>query len=205
MAATGTAEASSGPARLRLFVAIALPSDWRRYLAACQQDLERLAPGYARWVTTELMHLTLVFLGEQPSGRLPAVQDAVSAAAAGQSAFTLALGRLGHFGGSAPRVLWVEAHAAGGGLTRLHAALCEQLVAREIPFDRKPLVPHLTLGRARRDAPPAAGRLLASRLPTLRLPHPPRAFHVEAVHLVRSELSPRGPRYTALAEYRLAT
>src|SRR3954454_11168834 len=96
------------PARLRLFVAISLPDAWRRYLADHQQTLERLAPGYARWVAPDLLHLTLVFLGEQPADVLPGVQEAIAAAVANQAGFPLSLGRLGHFGGAAPRVLWVE-------------------------------------------------------------------------------------------------
>ncbi len=203
MAATATASgAAERPARLRLFVAIALPDAWRRYLADREQALERLAPGYARWVAPELIHLTLVFLGELPAATLPAVQDALADAIAGQMAFPLSLGRLGHFGGAVPRVLWVEARAPGQTLDALHRALCAALAARGVPFDAKPLVPHLTLGRARRDATPAAGRALAARLPALATPPPPTPFTVAAIHLLRSELSPRGPRYTSLAEYR---
>jgi RNA 2',3'-cyclic 3'-phosphodiesterase len=199
-----TAATREPAARLRLFVAIGLPEAWRRYLADREADLVRLAPGYARWVAPELLHLTLVFLGEAPASMLPAIQAAVAAAASGESRFPLALGRLGHFGGAVPRVLWVEAHAPGRQLDALHHALCEALAARDVPFDRKPLVPHLTLGRARRDAAPSAGRALASRLPTLAVPAPPAPFTVEAITLMRSELSPRGSRYTPLGEYPLA-
>lgn len=190
--------------RLRLFVAIDLPPAWREYLAARARDIERLAPGYARWVAPELLHLTVVFLGEQPAERLAVIQEAVASAAAAVPAFTLALGGLGAFGTPAPRVLWVEARPSGNGLQRLHAALQRELEARAVPFDVKPLVPHLTLGRARRDASTAAGRALAERLPRLALPPPPQPFRVAEVALMRSELSPRGPRYTSLAEYPLA-
>jgi 2'-5' RNA ligase len=202
MAATGGTDQLAE--RLRLFVAIGLPDEWRHYLADRQTAVERLAPGYARWVAPELMHLTLVFLGEQPSIVLEAVRAAVAGATAAQPAFPLRLGRLGHFGGAVPRVLWIEAHAPGRALDVLHSALCEALAARDISFDRKPLVPHLTLGRARRDATPAAGRALADRLPTLAAPPSPAPFVVTAIALVRSELSPRGPRYTSLSDYPLA-
>ena len=72
-----------------------------------------------------------------------------------------------------------------------------------MPYDPKPLVAHLTLGRARRDAAPAAGRALAHRLPTLTLPKPPAPFTARELALVRSELSPHGPRYTKLVGYPL--
>jgi RNA 2',3'-cyclic 3'-phosphodiesterase len=117
----------------------------------------------------------------------------------------LSLGRLGHFGGAAPRVLWVEARAPGQQLDALHCALAAALAARDVPFDRKPLVPHLTLGRARRDATPAAGRALASRLSTLRTPTPPPPFTVAVIRLIRSELSSRGPCYTAFGDYLLGS
>ena len=64
-------------------------------------------------------------------------------------------------------------------------------------------MPHLTLGRARREAAPAAGRALAARLHTLTLPAPPAPFTVERTTLMQSQLSPRGPRYTILAEHPL--
>jgi 2'-5' RNA ligase len=185
-------------------VAIALPDAWRRYLAGRERAIERLAPGYTRWVAADLLHLTLVFLGEVSAEILPAIEEGLAPAVASQRSFPLALGRLGHFGGAAPRVLWVGAEAPGPQLDALHAALCAALAARDVPFDRKPLVPHLTLGRARRDATPSAGRALASRLPTLAGPEPPAPFTVQAIHLIRSELGPQGPRYTALREFPLA-
>jgi 2'-5' RNA ligase len=93
--------------------------------------------------------------------------------------------------------------AQGEHLARLHAALCEQLTARAIAYDAKPLVAHLTLGRARRDANPVAGRALTQRLATLTLTASPAPYHVETITLMRSELSARGPRYTALGTYPL--
>lgn len=200
--ATGSGPAPP-PARLRLFVAIALPDAWRRYLARREQAIERLAPGYARWVAPELLHLTLVFLGELPPRRLPAIREAIGEAAAGQPTFPLALGRLGYFGRPTPRVLWIEAQAPGRQLDTLHAALCAGLAARGVPFEEKPLVPHLTLGRARRDATPAAGRALTGQLPGLPTTPVPPLFSVGAISLMRSELSPSGPRYTALGDYPL--
>ncbi|HZU07038.1 MAG TPA: RNA 2',3'-cyclic phosphodiesterase [Chloroflexota bacterium] len=192
-----------GETSLRLFVAITLPEAWKQYLAARTLQLERIAPGYTRWVAPELLHLTLLFLGSQPAGRLALIEEAVALAAAERAPFTLALGRLGHFGADAPRVLWMEALADNDSLRALHGALRKRLAEREIAFDPKPLVPHLTLGRARREAAPAVGRLLARRLATLALPPPPAPFTVETIALMRSELMAPGPRYTVLGEYPL--
>jgi 2'-5' RNA ligase len=189
---------------LRLFVAVLLPTEWRDHLAARGREIERLAPGYTRWVAPELMHLTVVFLGEQPAERVADIDEALNAATSGQRPFRLSLGHLGHFGGSAPRVLWVEARAPGARLAALRSALDAALDARGIAFDRKPLIPHLTLGRARRDAPTGAGRLLPQRLRALSPPSPPHPFEVRSIALVRSQLSPRGPHYMPLSEHRLS-
>ncbi|MBX5492963.1 MAG: RNA 2',3'-cyclic phosphodiesterase [Chloroflexi bacterium] len=189
--------------RLRLFVAIELPETWRSYLAERAAQLERLAPGYARWVAPERLHLTVVFLGEQPWAQRAAIERALQTGTTGQPPFPLALGRLGHFGGTQPRVLWMGARAPGGALEALHAAVGEALAAEGVVFDRKPLVAHLTLGRARQGADPASGRLLAQRLPSLSLPAAPPPFTVDAVTLMRSELRPAGPRYTPLARFPL--
>ncbi len=201
-AAGATVATAEGEGRLRLFVAITLPAAWQGYLASRAQDLERLAPRYARWVAPDLLHLTLVFLGEQPAERLAAIEAAVAAAAAGRRPFRLALGQLGSFG-NPPRVLWVAARADGTALADLYTALVSRLAASAIPFDQKPLVAHLTLGRARRDAPTSAGRALAARLPALTLPPAPPSFTVESITLMRSELSSRGPRYTPRGVYPL--
>jgi 2'-5' RNA ligase len=192
------------PARLRLFVAVQLPPAWKRYLASQTTALEHVAPGYTRWVAPDLLHLTLVFLGWQPSESLQAIAIATGQAAAAERPFVLALGRLGHFGGAAARVLWLGVHDTDGQMAHLHAALATELLAQAVVFDARPFVPHLTLGRARRRASSAAGRTLASRLrdwPTT--PGPPAAFTVERLILMRSELLPGGPRYTALGEYPL--
>lgn len=188
---------------LRLFVAVELPVSWRAYLAALAQELERLAPGYARWVAPALLHLTVVFLGNQAPSRLPPIDAALRDATGGQRPFSLALGRLGHFGGAVPRVLWVEGRAPAGALDALHAEISAQLAARAVVFDTKPLVPHLTLGRARRDADPTAGRRLVQRLCAFRPPSPPAPFTVDALTLMRSDLAPRGPHYSPLERYRL--
>src|SRR5947207_2849572 len=91
--------------QLRLFVAVLLPEAWTDYLAARGCELERLAPGYTRWVTPELMHLTVVFLGAQPADRLADVEAALATAARAARPFSLALGHIGQFGGTLPRVL----------------------------------------------------------------------------------------------------
>ena len=192
----GAAEDGGAPrvdtTALRLFVAIELPPEWRAALARIQQRQEQSSPGYFRWVGSELYHLTLVFLGNQPAGRLPELVEAIGRAAAGVAPFALRLGKLGSFGRPrAPRVVWVEAVQPDGRLQQMRRALERELREAGITFDEKPLRPHITLGRARRDAS-GSPRLVGARL---QLP----AREVDRLVLFESQLGPSGPNYTAQA------
>ena len=198
-AATG-AEAPTtnvvGDARLRLFVAIELSDAWRHSLNNIAAGLRASSGDAYRWVRPDLLHLTLVFLGWQPAGALTKIEEAIDAAAGGRPAFSLVQGQVGGFGGRRVRVIWVAANDPAGALQPLRAALERELDAREIGYDRKPLVGHITLARARETAasrpatpfgPQAGGRRRA----------PP--LTVRDIVLMRSELGRGGPRYTVLA------
>jgi len=176
------------PASLRLFVALELPEAWRESLAELQRQQERASPGYFRWVRPELMHLTLAFLGRQPSARLSSAASVLERAAAQVNAFHMSLGRVGTFGPArAPRVLWVEAVEPDGRLQQLRRALDQELRAAAISYDEKPLVPHITLGRANSRATSSV-RLVESAVVAPR-------HTVEQIVLMESKLSPRGPSY----------
>ncbi|MFB6629033.1 RNA 2',3'-cyclic phosphodiesterase [Streptomyces sp. NPDC090082] len=170
-------------ATVRVFVALAPPDEAKDELARA------LAPAYAayprmRWNRIEDWHITLAFLGELPVATVPLLRPPLADVAAGRRALELALRGGGHFD---DRVLW---SGIDGDLDGLHALAGEvRTVVKEcgIPFEDRPLRPHLTLARARRDDPasvPAAADGLAGfsgrRWPAARL------------HLVASDYG-RGP------------
>src|SRR5262245_3926353 len=175
---------------IRAFVAVLLPDDVRARLAATADELRARAPRLS-WVRAENLHLTLRFLGEVDPVTLERVQEAMDVAAATVAPFTVSLGGLGGFpGGHAPRVLWAGVRAGGEGLVALHAALESALTARGIPGEGRAFHPHVTLGRARerRGASGLSGAL--DRGPGF------GEAPVTALHLMRSELDPRGARHT---------
>ena len=93
---------------LRLFTALDLPAPVRRQLAEVMGALSAALPrGRVRWVRPEGMHLTLQFYGEVGADKLPGLQAAVAAAAAGVTPLALELKDLGTFPNlSRPRVIW---------------------------------------------------------------------------------------------------
>ena len=162
------------------------------------ERLRPLAPDVA-WVARDNVHLTLKFLGNVETARLPGVEHALAAAAAGQPAFDLAVHGLGAFPASTrARVLWAGVTAGGREAVDLAAGVDDALAALGFPRETRPFAAHVTLGRVR--APRANPRLAAA----LDAPEPFGRQHVARVCLMRSELSPRGARYTELAALPLA-
>lgn len=188
---------------IRSFVAIELPTDARAWCRAAIERAQReLGPTAAavRWVDPDGIHLTLKFLGAVPSNRVPVLIDRLRAELTDQAPFTLAVGGLGVFPGPrSPRVLWL---GVLGDLTELEA--CQQRVENAIvplgfPSEQRQFKPHLTLGRVRETATPEQRAAIGALPPTW--PSGTSApFRVTAVSLMQSRLSPRGARYSRLAE-----
>lgn len=189
--------------RLRLFIAIELPEVWKTALAAEARALEAAAPGYGRWADPSLMHLTLVFLGYQSIGLQPSIESAMKRAAATVRPVVIELGAPGCFGGPrSVRVMWVGVkESPAGALERLHGALVGELRAERIAFEATPFRPHVTLGRARRDASPMLSEAIHRAITTGgargQMPRP-EACECQEVTLVQSNLRPSGPIYTPL-------
>jgi 2'-5' RNA ligase len=182
---------------IRSFVAIRLDEAVREAVAAV---VERLRPlgGSVAWVPTANLHLTLQFLGEQPEERLAAAEAALDAAAARSAPIETALHGIGAFPGlEQPRILWVGLAQGALEVRALQARVAEALAREGFPREERPWHPHLTIGRVhddrrwRREAGPALRQALAqaaaTRFGTLR---------ISEVALMRSDLSPRGARYT---------
>jgi 2'-5' RNA ligase len=181
-----------------MFVGLGLPDDWRAGLSELQRQQDRLAPGYFRWVQPALFHLTLVFLGSTPVQEVEAAAAAVERAVEGQQPFYLHAGRIGTFGQRrSPRVFWLGAHESDGALQRLRDNLERELLGGRVQFDPRPLVPHITLARARGrrsrpDDSTAAPRLLAQP-PSL------EPFRVSQVTLFEHQHGPGGLFYASRA------
>jgi 2'-5' RNA ligase len=144
---------------VRLFVAVSIPAAIRAEVAAWVPRAEALTGDTVRWNAPDQWHLTLVFLGEVPEDRLPAVVAAGTRTLHEAAAARLQLRGGGRFG---DRVLWVGLRDDGA-LRGLADALRAELRTDGFPVDDKPFRPHLTLARSRSgrrpDLRPAAAAL----------------------------------------------
>lgn len=187
----------------RLFVAIELPQDVLDVLAGIQaQTRENLdaAAGLLRWSRPEGIHITLQFLGETPTARIPAITEALQQACAGATPFALDVGGLGAFPNvRRPRVLWVGLGGDTESATRLGSAVQAALQALGYTPD-KPFSPHMTIARVREGSRPdqlaPVSRVLS--MTSTVLPEPAR-FEVGGVSLMQSFLQSGGSVYKQVA------
>jgi len=191
-------ESAADQPRLRSFVAITLADPARTAVVEYLEHL-RATIGGVTWTRAENLHLTLKFLGDVAVSRMPALTDRIRAAAAAQRPFAMRVIGVGAFPNLArPRALWVGVTSpALGALVHAVETACE---AGGFEPERRPLHPHVTLGRIR-----APSRRGASDLALLAADGS-REFGVatvESVVLFRSELRSSGARHTSLATWPL--
>lgn len=170
--------------------------------AALGREIERLRPrarGIA-WVASENLHVTIKFLGSVEPERLGHVAEALEAVAAGREPFALAVRGLGAFPtASRPRVLWAGIADGRAALEALASGVDSALDALGFARESRAFSAHVTLGRARE---PRRDTALASELGASS-GRPFGGFTVKEVALMRSDLSPRGARYTRLGAWPL--
>jgi 2'-5' RNA ligase len=184
----------------RIFVAIPLPEDLARTVAALVPDHARL-----RRVDPRLLHFTLAFVGSIEEERVADVTSAVRAGSRGSRSFSVPLDDVGRFPPSGPqRVVWAGSRdpATATRIVELGAAIRAELVRHAVPFDAKPLLPHVTLARVRDGAGGADLRAIQGALARTRVPTD-LSFAARSVHVMESVLGPTGPRYMSRAEVAL--
>jgi 2'-5' RNA ligase len=180
-------------------VALEPPDGVRRRLAALAVELRRAAGRAAddvRWVPPENVHLTLQFLGAVPGERVPEVEAALREAAGQARPISLEVRGAGGFPNARrPRVVWAGLAGDTAALGELVRDLGRRLAPLGFPPEERPFSAHLTLGRSRdtHGAPGLAGALAHAA------ESPPAPWRALDVVLFESHLSPRGPRYEAIA------
>jgi 2'-5' RNA ligase len=181
---------------IRSFLAVEVPADVRAEVARLLGSLRgKPGPG-VRWVKPDVMHLTLVFLGEVPAGFVRSADERLAQALPPLPAFRCRLAGLGAFPNpNRARVAWVGVDTGRDELVALQRTASAALARIGYQPERRPFSPHLTLGRLRE--PGDVATLVAG-------PFQSTEFGVERVVLFRSVLRPQGPEYTELHEYRLA-
>ena len=182
----------------RLFCAVELPAEVRKQLEEHILKLRKAVPDVAAsWSRVENIHLTLKFFGNVALDRIPAISEAASRAVAEFSSFPIGVGNTGVFPKpSRAQVLWIGVSDPSGKLSALQERLENECAAEGFPKEDRAYHPHLTIARIRR--PEGARRLADAHL---QMQFPTTNIALNELVMFRSELSPKGSKYTAISKH----
>ena len=147
-------------------------------------------------VDPSLIHITLKFLGETDERNLPAIAEVLREAAKGISPFTISFKGAGAFPSmNRIRVVWVGVNDVLP-LATIAGRLDERLSDLGITREARPFAPHITLARARSDAPHPVLRQIIHDRDEVDF----GTQEVKAVRLKKSILTRCGPEYHTIEE-----
>lgn len=181
----------------RAFLGVGLSAETQQEIGRQIRRLEKNKKfNKIKWVKESNLHITLAFLGDislvQSQQIVAGLRDVLSEI----SAFALESSSLMAFPSEeSPRILAMVLIPKGP-LIGLVDRIKTVLKQCDIPVELRPYVPHLTIGRIKHPSP----------LTTLgEIAIPPVSIEVNTVSLFRSELTPKGPVYSALYTIELFT
>jgi 2'-5' RNA ligase len=144
------------------------------------------------------LHVTLKFLGRIEDARVDAIAAALRTVAARSPAFEIDVRGLGAFPTPGrPRVIWARLEPATP-LAQLAGDVDGALDALGFARETRPFAAHVTLGRVRES------RRNPKLADALARPAECGRLSVRRLSLMRSDLHPRGARYTELTSVLLA-
>jgi 2'-5' RNA ligase len=176
---------------MRLFVAVYPDAAGAEALVKHAEEIEREHAGRFRATPRELVHLTLLFIGDTAERELDGAMESVDRSVSGVEGFALEAGRLiGLPSERSPRLVAAETDAPAG-LFEVQRRLATRLARNPKDKLTDRYLPHLTVGRF---AQGFEGTFGARAVPAVR-------FRVERVRLMRSVLRPEGAEHAEVAAF----
>jgi 2'-5' RNA ligase len=189
--------------QVRCFIAIGLPDEVKDGLSHLQAQLKTGDQPGVKWVDPYGIHLTLKFLGNVAVDRIEPITGAMDEASQGIPPFRLKVEGLGVFPSlSRVQVVWVGVSGEVDKLAQLQERLESNLAGLDFAPEKRRFTPHLTLARLRDraslDERQRFGQLIAGTKF-----EPAYSFQVEAISLMRSQLTREGAIYSRLSLVKL--
>jgi RNA 2',3'-cyclic 3'-phosphodiesterase len=176
---------------VRTFVAVFPPPEVSEALFSAARDLP--ASKAFRLIGPEKLHITLKFLGDVAEDDLIRVEQALESLRGKHEPFEVSTSGFGAFPSERrARILWAGVGEGSGPLSAVAQSVDDLLESAGFGRERRPYVPHLTLGRARGQGTKLDDAGVAP--PTLR-------FTVSGVDLVESVPGEGGVSYPVLETY----
>lgn len=189
---------------IRAFVAIQLPAEVKNQIGHTIAQLRKeIGEGKITWVDPAIYHLTLKFLGDVEAEDLKNIGKSISDVASTLTAFEMEVSTFGVFPTiRKPRVMWIGLFEKSGALNALKIALDKSLEPLGFEVERRKFHPHITVGRVRRSASRRDVSDLVPMLEHFSVDYL-ATFLVDRIELVRSDLTPSGPKYSTLEQLQL--
>ncbi|MBI5574388.1 MAG: RNA 2',3'-cyclic phosphodiesterase [Elusimicrobia bacterium] len=205
---------------MRLFIAVNIKTETKNKIACIQSALKKSCDS-VKWTSPENLHLTLKFLGEVDDNKKDLISEKLKQAVVGIKKFEIDFEKIGVFPSeTAPRVLWLGCGCGKIELENL-ARKIESLLTEpdglDLEKEKRPFSAHFTLGRFK--SPTCSPRIHSGVSPDKKIgvnSANKKLFNivkkmaiekisdvVEAVYLMKSTLTPRGPVYEVVEKFEL--
>jgi 2'-5' RNA ligase len=189
--------------QVRCFIAVELPEEVRDALSNLQARLKTEGQTSVKWVDPYGIHLTLKFLGSVDWDRISPITKAMGEAAQGISSFHLKVEGLGVFPNlRRVQVAWVGVGGEVDKLAQLQQRIESALASLGFAPERRRFTPHLTLARLRDRALPEERQRLGQLIADTKF-EPVHNFPVDAISLMRSQLTREGAIYSQISSVEL--
>jgi len=189
--------------QIRCFIAIKLPDEVKRGLTQLEAQLKSGNQPWVKWVDPYSIHLTLKFLGNVAADRIDKITRAMGEAVQGASPFHLEVKDLGVFPNlRRVQVAWVGVSGEVDKLVQLQRHIESSLVPLGFTAESRPFTPHLTLARIRDRASPDERQRFGQLIADTKF-EAAYTFQVDAISLMRSQLTREGAIYSRIGSVEL--
>ncbi len=189
--------------QVRSFIAIELPDEVKAGLAQLQARLKTGKQPAVKWVDPYSIHLTLKFLGNVAVDKVSEITKAIELSAQGIPPFHLEVKDLGVFPSlKRVRVVWVGLSGEVARLSQLQQRLEANLTPLGFTPESRTFTPHLTLARVREQASPEEPQSFGQFIASIRF-EAVYGFSVEAINLMKSQLTREGAIYSRISSVKL--
>jgi len=188
--------------QIRSFIAIELPDEFRLELSQLEARLKSGKQTWVKWVDPHSIHLTLKFLGHIAIDRTDEITKAMEEAAQGIPPFHLEVKDLGVFPNlKRVQVAWVGLSGEVDKLGQLQQRIESNLARLGFAPESRPFTPHLTLARLRNQASLDERQRFGQLIVDTKFEA--GTIKVDAISLMRSQLTREGAMYSRISSVRL--
>jgi len=187
---------------IRAFFAITIPDKLICKINDCILPLKNNLPFQIKWAPSNQMHITLKFMKQLSRSHLPEIQSILKQKSIGKHEIQIAFDHLGTYpAGRQPRIIWLGVRNQ---TPLIHLAKQINIMMSQLGYRReiRPFSPHLTLARLNRSVTKKDGAKIKEILLEFEMKQS-LVFTAKAYSLIHSKLTPQGPIYTPLLDFKL--